>query len=96
MKVRWTRPATRNLVDIHDYLSQFNSTAALKLVKSLRAQAQGLGSHPQKGRQGRVNGTRELVISGTDFIIAYQITENSVDILAVRHAARDWPARLDR
>ncbi|TWB35818.1 type II toxin-antitoxin system RelE/ParE family toxin [Nitrospirillum pindoramense] len=95
MKVRWTRPATRNLVDIHDYLSQFNSAAALKLVKLLRAQAQGLGSHPQKGRPGRINGTRELVIPGTDFIIAYQIAETCVDILAVRHTAREWPARLD-
>jgi addiction module RelE/StbE family toxin len=96
MKVRWTRPATRDLVDIHDYLRQFNPATALKAAQLLRAQAQGLGAHPQKGRLGRVDGTRELVISGTTFIIAYQVTETCVDILAVRHTAREWPTQLGR
>jgi hypothetical protein len=36
-----------------------------------------------------VAGTRELVISGTPFIVAYRIEKNEVRILAVLHAARE-------
>jgi len=43
------------------------------------------------GRDGRVLGTRELVISGTPFLIAYRIEKKEVRILAVLHAAREWP-----
>jgi len=43
------------------------------------------------GRDGRVAGTRELVIRGTPFIVAYRIERNELQILAVFHAARKWP-----
>jgi toxin ParE1/3/4 len=38
-----------------------------------------------------VLGTRELVISGTPFLIAYRIEKKEVRILAVLHTAREWP-----
>jgi toxin ParE1/3/4 len=50
-----------------------------------------LARHPMAGREGRVAGTRELVISGTPFVVAYRIEKNEVRILAVLHAAREWP-----
>jgi toxin ParE1/3/4 len=43
------------------------------------------------GREGRVAGTRELVIRGTPFIVAYRLERNEVQILAVMHAAIKWP-----
>jgi len=43
------------------------------------------------GREGRVAGTRELVIRGTPFIVGYRIEKKEVWILAVMHAARKWP-----
>ena len=43
------------------------------------------------GREGRVAGTRELVIRGTPFIVAYRVVRNEVHVLAVMHAARKWP-----
>jgi plasmid stabilization system protein ParE len=46
------------------------------------------------GREGRVTGTRELVIRGTPFIVAYRLERNEVSILAVMHAARKWPGEF--
>lgn len=42
------------------------------------------------GRRGRAEATRELVVAGTPSIVVYRVT-TVVEILAVVHAARDWP-----
>jgi toxin ParE1/3/4 len=42
------------------------------------------------GRQGRVGGTRELVVQGTPYIVVYRVHDD-VEILAVVHGARKWP-----
>ena len=94
MRLRWTNPALGDLTDIHAYIAEHNPIAALRVARLLRAQAEGLAAHPQIGRVGRVEGTRELVVSGSSFIIAYRVTEASVDILAIRHGARQWPEQI--
>lgn len=94
MKLRWTNPALADLNDIHAYIAGHNPMAALRVARLLRAQAEGLTAHPQIGRAGRIGGTRELVVTGSSFIIAYRITEASVDILAIRHGARRWPEQI--
>ena len=40
-------------------------------------------------------GTRELVIAGTPFIVAYRIEKKEVRIVAVLHAAREWPGEFE-
>jgi plasmid stabilization system protein ParE len=40
---------------------------------------------------GRVEGTRELVIAGTAFVVVYRVEAERVEVLAVLHAARKWP-----
>jgi len=50
-----------------------------------------LADHPFIGRQARVVNTRELVVAGTPYIVAYRVGEKQVDILAVLHGAMRWP-----
>jgi addiction module RelE/StbE family toxin len=88
MKLRWTNPALGDMAAIHAFIAEHNPGAALKVVCILRAQAEGLTAHPQMGRLGRIDGTRELAVSGSAFVIAYRATETTVDILAIRHGAR--------
>jgi addiction module RelE/StbE family toxin len=95
MKLRWTRPALRDLADIHAYIAEHNPVAALKVARLLRAQAEGLTAHPHMGRLGRINGTRELVVAGSAFLIAYRITTTTIDILAIRHGAQAWPEQME-
>lgn len=95
MKLRWTRPALRDLEEIHAYIAERDLAAALRATRLLRVQAEGLTAHPRMGRAGRIDGTRELVVAGLPFVIAYRVTEAAVDILAIRHGARAWPDRLE-
>ena len=46
---------------------------------------------PHRGRQGRREGTRELVISGLPYIVVYRVRDASIRILRVFHAAQNWP-----
>ena len=90
MKLRWTGLALNDLKDIHSYIAEQNPVAALKVARLLRVHAEGLAAYPEKGRLGRVDETREQAIPGTPYVIAYRVTETTVDILAIRHGAREW------
>lgn len=57
----------------------------------IQAQIARLAQFPESGRPGRIEGTRELVISGTPFIAAYRIAGNTIRILRVLHGAQQWP-----
>jgi plasmid stabilization system protein ParE len=54
----------------------------------------GVAEFPQMGRSGRIEGTRELVISGTPYIAAYRIDGDAVRILRVLHGAQQWPDEI--
>jgi len=68
-----------------------NPSAAHAVIDRIESAVSVLRAHPEIGRSGRVEGTRELVISGTPFIVAYRIARRRVEILAVIHGARRWP-----
>lgn len=48
------------------------------------------------GRAGRVSGTRELVVSGTPYIVVYKAHRNVLRILRVLHGAMMWPEEPPR
>lgn len=56
-----------------------------------RAKAGALEAAPYLGRAGRIRGTRELVVTGTPYVVAYRIMPEGVQVLAVVHGARDRP-----
>ncbi len=91
MRVRWTTPALRDLENIQDSIAEHDPRAAFDLSERLWVQVNvQLAQYPESGRAGRVNGTRELVISGAPYIVAYRITD-IVAVLAIQHTAMRWP-----
>ena len=62
----------------------------IKIINTVEA----LVDHPATGRVGRVEGTRELIISGLPYIVPYRIRGNTVEILRVLHTSRLWPERF--
>ena len=95
MHVRWTTPAREQLVSAFEYIAEENRREAAHTADQIWESTQLLARHPMAGREGRVAGTRELVISGTPFVVAYRIEKNEVRILAVLHAAREWPEEFE-
>jgi plasmid stabilization system protein ParE len=49
-----------------------------------------LRAFPNRGRPGRVQGTRELVLM-RPFLAVYEVHEEEVQVLRILHGARQWP-----
>ena len=89
MTVRWTATALRDLASLHSYIADDNAMAASTVVETVVAGIDALARHPEMGRQGRVAGSRELVIA--PYVVAYRARKTSIDVLAIIHGARRWP-----
>jgi len=94
MKLRWTRAALEDLRQVAEYISARNPQAARRIMAAIRSATNGPLEFPEIGRPGRVTGTRELIVTGTPFIIPYRIKGGHIDILRVYHAARKWPEEI--
>lgn len=73
------------------FMGADNPHAALLLCELIEKRVGQLADHPYLGREGRVVSTRELVIAGTPFVVAYRVYPQQVDVLAVLHSAMRWP-----
>jgi len=91
VKLVWTEPARQDLRQVFEYIAEDNPKVASKLLSIIQERAVFLQNNPQMGRKGRVDGTRELVIAGTPYILPYRVKDNQIQILAVFHGARNWP-----
>ncbi len=96
MRLKWTAPALGDLQALRAYIEQDNPKAARTTVQRIRAAIKPLIKHPGLGRPGRVEGTRELVISGLPYIVAYRVKGQAVTILRVLHAAKQWPVDFQK
>lgn len=94
MRIRWTPGAVSDVGEIFDYLKSRNPAAAQVVVRVIGLAAHRLPRAPYVGRIGRVTGTRELVIQGTPYVMGYRVEESELQILCVRHGARQWPEVL--
>jgi len=94
VKIRWTAVAADDLKSVHEYLSEHAPGRADAIINRILSSIDVLEQYPNLGRKGRLEGTRELVITGTPFIVFYRLQENQIEILGVLHAARKWPDAL--
>lgn len=92
-RVRWASPALRDLTKIGEYIAQDNPRAAGEVVRAIWTRAEQLRDSPDIGRVGRVEGTRELVVSRYPFIVIYSRAAEESHILAVLHTSQQYPNR---
>lgn len=94
LRVRWLRTALANLEAHAHYIARDNPAAARRVVAAIERVVAQVADYPALGRPGRVEGTRELVVPGTPYIVPYRVRGQTVQILRVFHAARKWPPTL--
>ncbi len=94
LAIRWTRRAVRRLDQIGAHIARDNPAAPARTVARLLAAADAFAARPAMGRPGRLRGTRELVVPGLPYIVAYRVTASSVDLLTIMHTAQQWPEAL--
>ncbi len=94
MRLLWTRTASRNLEAIEAYIERDNPLAAAETVLEILRQVEMLNDHLGLGRPGRVESTRELVITGLPYVVAYLVEAERIIVLRVLHAARKWPKKF--
>ena len=91
MDIIWLDRARREVVHIRETIATDNPRAARQVARRILEHAEKLRTSPNIGRPGRLYGTRELVITGTPFIILYRVRDGVIEILRVIHGARRWP-----
>lgn len=91
MKLEWSPLAQADRQAIFDYIEADQPDAAITLDVRIRDQIEILNHYPDAGRSGRVQGTRELVISRTPYIAVYRVAGDGIKILRILHGARCWP-----
>ena len=91
MEIRWSPAAAQDLLHIVEYIAQENPSAAERIAKAIYAGAGSLASFPYRGRQGRVENTRELPLPPLPFLVVYRVVADAVEIANVVHGAQKWP-----
>lgn len=95
MRLRWFSKAIADLISLRAYIAQDNPTAAAEVAERISKNVDLLIDQPGMGRAGRVEGTKELVISGTPYIVPYRVKKDEIQLLRVFHGAQQWPKRLN-
>ena len=76
MRLRWTTLAANDLYYIVQHIRKDNLLDAVKRASTLYAGCDGLPDFPCRGRQGRIDGAREVGCPGLPSIIVYKIKKS--------------------
>ncbi len=90
VKLLWTRVALRHLSHAREFIEVDNPAAAARQIDTIELSVNRLKAFPMMGRAGMRTGTREFPVPGTPYILVYRVSEDTVQILAVLHGARNW------
>ena len=91
MKAVWTKAAIRDLVHIREYIARENPDSAREIALKIVDATDRIIQFPEVGRAGRVNGTRELVVSGTQYLVLYRLKKKAIHFLRALHGHQKWP-----
>lgn len=91
MRVEWLPTAERNRESQLAYIAERNPRAAIAMGDAIEAAVVRLADYPESAPPGRVPGTRELVVTGTPYVVVYRVESSTVVVLRVLHGAQRWP-----
>lgn len=92
MRIRWTTDAADDLERICDFIAESSPDATRRVAKTIVDGVLSLTAFPNRGRLGRVEGTREFVFAALLFVAVYEV-HDEVRVLRVLHGAHRGPCR---
>ena len=91
MQLRWTEEAATDLERIADYLLTHVPDRAAELVRTVYDAPGALLTFPYRGRPGKKEGTRELVLSPLPYLVVNTVRDYVIFIVRILHGAQQWP-----
>ena len=91
MQLRWTQEAASDLERIADYLLLHVPDRASDLIRVVYDAPSTLLTFPNRGRPGKQEGTRELVLTPLPYIVVYTVRGDAVFVVRILHGAQQWP-----
>lgn len=88
MKLEWSAYALSDRDGIFDHIEADSPRAAVAIDDIIRHHIERLSQFPESGRPGRVEGTRELVVNRTPYIVAYRLADGVARILRILHGSQ--------
>ena len=93
MQVDWTPRAQADVTKIRAYIAEHDVAAANRMTVRIVSAGNALEAFPHRGRPAGVPHVRELVVSGTPYLLVYRVLGEQVQILSVWHGAQDRDAQ---
>ncbi len=90
MRIRWTEDAANDLEHICDYIAESSPESARRVARAIVEGIASLDAFPNRGRLGRIEGTREFVFAPLPFVAVYEV-HTEVQVLRILHGAQLWP-----
>jgi toxin ParE1/3/4 len=91
MQLRWTAEAADDLERIADYPLTHARGRASELVRAVYDAPSTLLTFPNRGRPGKKEGTRELVLSPLPYVVVYAAHADVIFVVRILHGAQKWP-----
>jgi toxin ParE1/3/4 len=91
MQLRWTEEAEADLRRIADYLFEHTPKHAPRIVQAIYDASVSVLIFPGRGRPGKKQGTRELVLTSLPYLVVYVVTDEVIHIARILHGAQKWP-----
>jgi plasmid stabilization system protein ParE len=88
-RIEWSADAGRDFEEAMEHIAVESESAAELVATRILSVIERLGELPT-GHPGRVKGTYEKLAQKTKYIIAYSLTDETLNVLRVIHGARDW------
>jgi toxin ParE1/3/4 len=93
MQIRWSAEAADDFESAIRRILQDNPSNAQRVAQIIDDRIAVLTAFPNRGRAGRVEGARELVIVPLPFIAVYRVKDEFVEIVRLIHGAQEWPLK---
>jgi len=79
--IRWTPAAAADLQQISDYLKRHYPRYRQPTMRKLYSAIESLKEWAYRGRVGREEGTRELLLHPLPYIALYRVNELTIEVL---------------